>query len=51
MLESVITGIASISLDNYIACLEAIHTMLFPTFLAGFWSYDFLWDELNVSDF
>ena len=37
MLESVIiTGIVSISLDNYVACLEAIHTMLFSTFLAGF---------------
>ena len=37
MLESVIiTGIVSISLDNYVACLEAIHTMLVSTFLAGF---------------
>ena len=34
MLESVIiTGIVSISLDNYAACLEA---MLFSIFLAGF---------------
>ena len=52
MLESVITGIVSISLDNYVTCLEA---MLFPTLLAGFCktyeSYDFVWDELNVSDF
>ena len=51
MLESVITGIVSISLDNYVACLEAIHTMLFPTFLVKYESYDFVWDELNVSDF
>ena len=34
------------SIDNYVACLEAIHTMLFSTFLAGFFkyeSYDFVW--------
>ena len=43
MLESVITGIVSISLDNYVACLEAIHTMLFPTFLAGFCKIWELW--------
>ena len=49
MLESVITGIVSISLDNhYVTCLEAT---LFPTFLVKYESYDFVWDELNVSDF
>ena len=54
MLESVITGIVSISLDNYVACLEAIHTCYFLHFLLAFVkyeSYDFVWDELNVSDF
>ena len=25
-----------LSLNDHVACLEAIHTMLFPTFLAGF---------------
>ena len=54
MLESVIAGTVSTSLDNYVACLEAIHTMYFLHFLLAFIkyeSYDFVWDKLNVSDF
>ena len=54
MLESVITGIVSISLDNYmyVACLEAIHYFLhFLLAFVKYKSYGFVWDKLNVSDF